>query len=246
MLNGQKTIATLFDYAEIQLNGPNPWDPKIHNNRFYTRIVAQGSLGLGESYMDGDWDCVSLDQFFDRVISRHLSDRLALTVPLALLHLKARIQNRQNLRLAKQTVATHYDLPVEIFEATFDTRLTGSCAYWKDTTSLDDAQTAKLDLVCRKIGLTRGARVLDIGCGWGAFMGYAAEQYGAGIRRGYDFICPGGVCAQAICGALRRPQAHRLSTLRRTEGGSCRFDGHVRTCRFEKPPHLFQARSQLY
>ena len=102
-----------------------------------------------------------------------------MTAPLALLHLKARIQNRQNLRLAKQTVATHYDLPVEIFEATFDARLTGSCAYWKDTTTLDDAQTAKLDLVCRKIGLTRGARILDIGCGWGAFMGYAAQQYGA-------------------------------------------------------------------
>ncbi|MGB8364777.1 MAG: cyclopropane fatty acyl phospholipid synthase [Rhizomicrobium sp.] len=179
MTNVQKTIAALFDYAEIEIDGPNPWDPEVHNDRFYTRIIAQGSLGLGESYMDGDWDCPSLDQFFDRVISKHLSDRLRITAPLVLLHLKARIQNRQSLRLAKQAATAHYDLPVEIFEATFDTRLTGSCAYWKDATNLDDAQTAKLDLVCRKIGLARGARVLDIGCGWGAFMGYAAEHYGA-------------------------------------------------------------------
>jgi cyclopropane-fatty-acyl-phospholipid synthase len=179
MLNGQKAVATLFGHAEIELNGPNPWDPKLHNNRFYTRLLAQGSLGLGESYMDGDWDCASLDQFFDRVISKHLSDRLGLTAPLAFLHLKARLQNRQSLRLAKQVATTHYDLPVEIFEATFDSRLTGSCAYWKVAETLDDAQTAKLDLVCRKIGLNRGARILDVGCGWGAFMGYAAQHCGA-------------------------------------------------------------------
>ena len=179
MLNSHSAVATLFAHAEIELNGPNVWDPQVHNDRFYTRLAAQGSLGLGESYMDGDWDCGALDQFFDRVISKRLSEKLSLTAPLAVLHLKARLQNRQNVRLAKQTVATHYDLPVEIFEATFDTRLTGSCAYWKDATTLDDAQTAKLDLVCRKIGLKRGDQVLDIGCGWGAFMGFASQQYGA-------------------------------------------------------------------
>ncbi|MGD0144536.1 MAG: cyclopropane fatty acyl phospholipid synthase [Rhizomicrobium sp.] len=179
MLSAEKTVSALFDHVKIALNGPNPWDPRIHNNRFYTRIVAQGSLGLGESYMDGDWDCPALDQFFDRVISGHLSDKLTVTAPLAVLYLKSRMQNRQNVRRARQAATAHYDLPVEIFEATFDTRLTGSCGYWKDAANLDDAQTAKLDLVCRKIGVAKGERVLDIGCGWGAFMGYAAERYSA-------------------------------------------------------------------
>jgi cyclopropane-fatty-acyl-phospholipid synthase len=178
MLSGEKAVAALFDHAKIELDGSHPWDPKIHNKRFYTRIIAQGSLGLGESYMDGDWDCPSLDQFFDRVISSHLDDKLGINAALALLHFKARFQNRQNVRRSKQAATTHYDLPVEIFEATFDTRLTGSCGYWKAATGLDDAQTAKLDLVCRKIGLAKGMRVLDIGCGWGAFMGYAAQTYG--------------------------------------------------------------------
>lgn len=73
----------------------------------------------------------------------------------------------------------HYNLGIDIFEATFDSRLTGSCAYWKSAADLDAAQEAKLELVCRKIGLQPGQSVFDIGCGWGAFMGFAAERHGA-------------------------------------------------------------------
>ena len=129
--------------------------------------------------MDGDWDCEALDQLFDRVISCRLGDALGMTLPLALLVLVSRIQNRQTVRRSKQAADVHYDLPVDIFEATFDKRLTGSCGYWADAATLDEAQDAKLDLICRKIGLKQGNTVLDIGCGWGSFMGYAAERYGA-------------------------------------------------------------------
>ena len=175
----KRRIAELFEFAGIEIGGSRPWDIRLHNDRFYRRVMAQGSLGLGESYMDGDWDCEALDQFFDRVIGARLSDRLGFTLPLALLVAVSRFQNRQTTKRAKQAADVHYDLPVDIFEATFDTRLTGSCGYWQSATNLDDAQTAKLDLICRKIGLARGDTVLDIGCGWGAFLGYAAERYGA-------------------------------------------------------------------
>ena len=141
--------------------------------------MAQGSLGLGESYMDGDWDCDALDQLFDRAISHRLREKFGMTVSLALLVGLSRLQNRQTARRAKQAAQVHYDLPVDIFEATFDRRLTGSCGYWKNAATLDDAQNAKLDLICRKIGLKKGDVVLDIGCGWGAFLGYATEYYGA-------------------------------------------------------------------
>ncbi|HSS12390.1 MAG TPA: cyclopropane fatty acyl phospholipid synthase, partial [Rhizomicrobium sp.] len=119
------------------------------------------------------------DQFFDRVISAKLSEKVRFTSSRALLFLQARIRNLQTVKRAVQAAEVHYDLPIDIFEATFDSRLTGSCAYWKDATSLDEAQTAKLDLVCRKIGLKPGNSVLDIGCGWGAFMGFAAQRHGS-------------------------------------------------------------------
>jgi cyclopropane-fatty-acyl-phospholipid synthase len=129
--------------------------------------------------MDGDWDCEALDQFFDRVISHRLSEQLGFSLPVALLVAASRLQNRQTVRRAKQVAEVHYDLPIDIFEATFDTRLTGSCGYWRTATTLDAAQEAKLDLICRKVGLQKGDTVLDIGCGWGAFLGFAAERYGA-------------------------------------------------------------------
>jgi cyclopropane-fatty-acyl-phospholipid synthase len=177
--NRVRQITELFQLADVKIGGSRPWDIQVRNGQFYRRVMASGSLGLGESYMDGDWDCAALDQLFDKVVSSRLSDALGLTVPLALLILLSRIQNRQTVRRSKQAADVHYDLPIDIFEATFDKRLTGSCGYWAEADTLDDAQEAKLDLICRKIGLKRGDVVLDIGCGWGSFMGYAAERYGA-------------------------------------------------------------------
>src|SRR6185295_7694888 len=72
----------------------------------------------------------------------------------------------------------HYDLGNDLFQAMLGRRLVYSCGYWNNATTLDEAQEAKLDLVCRKLGLRRGMRVLDIGCGWGEALKFAAERYG--------------------------------------------------------------------
>jgi cyclopropane-fatty-acyl-phospholipid synthase len=178
-MDAKDQVRGLLADADVQVDGPRAWDPQVHNPDLYARVMAEGTLGLGEAYMDGWWDCAELDGFFYRVVRSDLGDRLRLTPSLAWLALKSRLQNRQNLRRAFQVAEVHYDLGVDVFEATFDKRLTGSCAYWQGANDLDQAQEAKLDLICRKIGLDRGQRVLDIGCGWGAFMGYAAERYGA-------------------------------------------------------------------
>jgi cyclopropane-fatty-acyl-phospholipid synthase len=172
-------VEDLFGMAGIVIDGSQPWDIQVHNERFYRRVMAGGSLGLGEAYMDGDWDCPSLDQFFDRVISARLSERLGPTFQLAMLRIAARLQNRQTVSRARTVAEVHYDLPLDIHQATYDRRITGSCAYWKDAADLDSAQEAKLDLICRKIGLGADHTVLDIGCGWGSFIGFAAEKYGA-------------------------------------------------------------------
>jgi cyclopropane-fatty-acyl-phospholipid synthase len=177
--SAHKAVEDLFAHADIRLDGARPWDIQVHNERLFRRILAAGSLGLGEAYMDGDWDCPAVDQLFDRLISAKLADRLGMTLPLVLLMLAARLSNRQSIARAGQVAKAHYDLPADIHEATYDNRLTGSCAYWKDSVTLDEAQENKLDLICRKVALQAGHTVFDIGCGWGSFIGFAAERYGA-------------------------------------------------------------------
>lgn len=177
--SARRAFTDFFALAGIMVDGPNPWDMCVNDERVFNRLLAGGSLGLGEAYMDGDWDCPALDQFFDRVISAHLSDKIGLTLPMATLMLAARLKNRQSVARAGQVADTHYNLPTDIHEATYDRRLTASCAYWKDAANLDQAQENKLDLICRKIGLQPHHTIWDIGCGWGSFVGFAAEKYGA-------------------------------------------------------------------
>ena len=178
-MEGETFIRGLLCAAGIAVNGSNPWDIQVHRPELYARVLAEGSLGLGEAYMDGWWDCDRLDEFFHRAAAARLAQQLKMTPGLAWLWLKSVISNRQGKSRVWQAADVHYDLDVSLFEATFDRRLTGSCGYWAEAQDLDSAQDAKLDLICRKIGLKAGQRVWDIGCGWGAFMGFAAERYGA-------------------------------------------------------------------
>ncbi|MEX1180106.1 MAG: cyclopropane fatty acyl phospholipid synthase [Cucumibacter sp.] len=177
MSEKSRIVAMLKDVG-VTINGPDPWDPQILNDNVWNRVFAQGSLGLGEAYMDGWWECGDLAEFFARVLRAGLGNGLGITPNLIWQHLQARFLNMQTLSRARRVARIHYN-ETEAYKATLDSRLTGSCAYWERASTLDEAQDAKLDLVCRKIGLKRGDRVWDVGCGWGAFMGFAAEKYGA-------------------------------------------------------------------
>lgn len=177
-MNAETVARDLLAKAQIEINGRHPWDIQVHNEALYGRVLAHGALAFGEAYMDCWFSCERLDEFFARAVAARLSEKLPLSINLALLMARSKLQNRQTRRLAKQAADVHYDLPVEVFEATFDDRLTGSCGYWPKAKNLNEAQDAKLDLICRKVGLRAGQNVLDIGCGWGAFMGFAAERYG--------------------------------------------------------------------
>ncbi|HTW74898.1 MAG TPA: cyclopropane fatty acyl phospholipid synthase [Steroidobacteraceae bacterium] len=172
------TIERLLGAADIRLNGPDPWDFQVRNERVFARILAHGSLGLGESYLDGDWECAQLDELFHRILRSGVQKRAPRNLRLLAGQLPARWLNLQTTRRAFIPAQVHYDLGNDLFEATFDTRLTGSCGYWRVATELDAAQEAKHDLICRKLGLQRGQTVFDIGCGWGAFMKFSAERYG--------------------------------------------------------------------
>src|SRR3954452_19678850 len=128
-MNPRQVVAGLLAKAGIEIDGPHPWAIRIHDSAMFARALAQGSIGLGESYMDGQWHCERLDEFFALVVRARLSEQIRLTPNLAWLVTKSKLQERQNKRRPSQRGDVHYDLPVEIFEATFDRRLTGSCGY---------------------------------------------------------------------------------------------------------------------
>ncbi|MGA9333021.1 MAG: cyclopropane fatty acyl phospholipid synthase [Rudaea sp.] len=170
-------VSQLLAQAGLTLNGGTPYDPQIHNDHFYARVVTHGSIGLGESYMDEWWDVRDLDGMLYRILAAGL-DRKVHAIDDAWLWLKSTFLNLQRGHRAYVIGEHHYDIGNDLFEAMLGKRLVYSCAYWNTATNLDDAQEAKLDLVCRKLGLKAGMRVLDIGCGWGEALKYAAERYG--------------------------------------------------------------------
>ncbi len=176
-LSAKKEVTALFALADIQVNGTRPWDIQVHNEDFYGRMLTGGSVALGESYMDGWWDSPHVDQFIDHLLSADLDDQVAPTWEMRLTYLKAWLTNLQDKIGAKQVIDEHYQLGNDLYELMLDPLMVYSCGYWKNAHTLAEAQEAKFELICQKLGLKPGMKVLDIGCGWGGFEKYAAEHY---------------------------------------------------------------------
>lgn len=170
-------IEKMLAGVEVRINGDQPWDIEIHNPQAYQRILHDPSLGAGESYMDAWWDCKHLDELFFR-ITRHLDPRkiykASTLVGFLIKHFFSNQQSKlRSLRVAKQ----HYDLGNDLYELMLGESMAYTCGYWRDATTLDEAQNAKYDLVCKKLQLQAGERILELGCGWGGFAKFAAEHY---------------------------------------------------------------------
>ncbi len=178
----KKVLQKILDPLDVKINGARPWDILIHNPDFYERVLSGGSIALGESYMDGWWDCETLDQFFERILEAHLDRKVKTKSRLFLwVMLKAMIINAQNRSKAYEIVKRHYNFGNNLFSIMLDKGMNYSCGYWKNVKTLDEAQETKLDLICRKIGLRSGMKVLDIGCGWGGFAKYAAKKFDVNV-----------------------------------------------------------------
>ncbi len=177
----QAAVEGILDSAGIRINGPSPWDIWVNNQEFYKRVITEGELGLGESYMDGWWDCESIDEFICRVLKAGLDENIRVKFSVAASVIASSVMNPQSRRRAFINGEKHYDLGNDLFISMLDKGLNYSCAYWKDAPDLEKAQENKLDLICRKIHLRPGMRILDIGSGWGAFAKYAAEKYDVSV-----------------------------------------------------------------
>jgi cyclopropane-fatty-acyl-phospholipid synthase len=169
-------VERLLALADVKIGGDRPWDIQVYNEDFYARVLAKGSLGLGECYMDGWWDCMRLDEFFHRILQADL-DKKVRPWREFLDFLKAKLFNLQNSSRAYKVGHHHYDVGNKLYQHMLDKRLIYSCGRWENVFTLDEAQEAKLDLACRKLALEPGMRVLDIGCGWGGTAKFAAERY---------------------------------------------------------------------
>jgi len=177
----EKIVRDLLKEAEIEVYGQQPWDIQVKDSRFYERVLSEATLGLGESYVDGWWEVESIDSMVERMLRAGLERKVKGNLRAALPALLGRLTNRQSRARAYEVGRDHYDLGNDLYTAMLDKRLNYTCAYWKNASTLDEAQEAKLELVCRKIGLQPGMKVLELGCGWGSFAKYAAEKHGVSV-----------------------------------------------------------------
>jgi len=178
----KNTIEKILKSVDVEINGSRPWDLQVHDERFYARVLSGGSLALGESYMDGLWDCKALDQLSEKLLRGRIDKQVKASSPsFFLVLLRAYLLNPQSKKRAYIVGEKHYDVGNDLFLLMLDERMNYSCGYWRNAENLDQAQINKLDLICRKMHLRSGMNVLEIGCGWGGFAKYAAENYGVSV-----------------------------------------------------------------
>ncbi len=173
--------------AESNLKAPEPYQPPLEHHpkmdeSVRRRIQRDGIFGLGETYEQGLWSTDHLDEYMDQVftappprLSPFVWSRLILGA------LDKRIFNRQAGRGAFNIGEKHYDLGNDLFHSMLDTSMSYTSGYWASADTLEQAQEAKLDLICRKLNLQPGQHILDIGCGWGNFAEHAARNYGTRV-----------------------------------------------------------------
>lgn len=182
MMKEEQLLRELFAAVDIEVNGPKAWDIQVHNPKFYKRVLESGSLGLGESYMEGWWDSYRLDEFFEHILSREFTEKLQSSwFSILQSSLPNILFNLQSASKAFQIGKFHYDLGNDLYQNMLDKRMIYTSAFWDGAVNLDQAQVNKLEMVCQKIQLEPGETILDIGCGWGGFAKYAAEKYKAKV-----------------------------------------------------------------
>lgn len=178
----ERTLRELLEQAGVVVDGPAPHDIQVRDSGFYRRVLRDGSLGLGETFVEGWWDARAPDETIRRILEGGLQERAIRSPRVVALALVSRLLNFQTRGRAGRLVRRHYERDLDLLSAMLDSRMVYSSGYWRKAETLDEAQEAKLELVCRKVGVREDSTLLDIGCGWGSLARYAAERHGARVK----------------------------------------------------------------
>lgn len=174
-------VERLLNKADIKINGSRPWDIRVLDERFYKKVISDPSLGLGESYMDGWWECRQIDQMFAHLLNSNIDQEMKISLKEWGVILLSRLFNYQTKYRSKEVAEKHYNIGNSFYQKMLDQSMNYSCAYWQGASDLEGAQQNKMELICRKLQLKPGLKLLDIGCGWGSLARYAAENYGVEV-----------------------------------------------------------------
>jgi cyclopropane-fatty-acyl-phospholipid synthase len=170
----------LLAKAGITINGSQSWDLQVRDPRAYQRVLRDGSIGFGEAFMDGWLDCERIDLMLDRAYRAQLIEQVEVRKAIFEV-LQVKLNPFGSRARSFEIGERHYDWGNDLFEIMLDKYIIYSCGYWQRANSLDAAQEDKLEIICRKLQLEPGQRLLDIGCGWGGLARYAAEHYGVSV-----------------------------------------------------------------
>ena len=185
-MQAREIVQRLAEKADIRINGNRPWDIQVHNDKLYARVLRQGTLGLGEAYMDGWWDCEAMDAMFCRALRARIEQAFTRNMPFRLTEAAQAVFNLQSRARAFMVARAHYDTDPALFRTMLGPTMQYSCARWEGVDAvggagLDAAQEQKMEMICRKLALEPGMTVLDIGCGWGTLALHMAEEHGVQV-----------------------------------------------------------------
>lgn len=176
-----KTINNKLEQAGITVNGEQPWDIQVHDRRWYKRVLLDKNLGMGESYMEGWWDCDRIDEMTHRLLRSGIENEINSDLRYRIHYLPGFILNLQSKARSRMIAERHYDLDYKLFASFLDPYHQYSCGFFDQTDDLDEAQQRKLALIAGKLNLAPEDHLLDIGCGWGGLAQYAAQQHGCDV-----------------------------------------------------------------
>ncbi|HEV2592855.1 MAG TPA: class I SAM-dependent methyltransferase [Gaiellaceae bacterium] len=181
-LSGGALEVTLPDGSVRRFGEGAAASMRIRELALFRRLATRGVIGLGEGYTAGEWESDDLVGLFELLLRNAERARRSRPAILRLLELRPRPNRRNGLLRARRNIAYHYDLGNDLFELMLDETMTYSCAIFTEADeTLADAQRRKYRRVCEKLQLHSGDRLLEIGCGWGGFARFAAEEYGCAV-----------------------------------------------------------------